>query len=610
LAPGSATAGSATRESAAASVSSGEKTAQTTTAQTIPTTAFEPSVPVLEHHEILGQIGAGGFGVIYKARDKTLNRFEAIKLLRCGALDAERAGRFEREAHAMARLDHPHIVPVFARGEYRGEPYYIMPFMPGGSMSGHKEELRKDPRRAVAVLIKVARAVQYLHEQGIVHRDLKPQNVLFAENGEPHVSDFGLAKLLDVDLELTNSGELLGTLPYMAPEQLNDAAGANGARAIGPGVDIWALGVMLFELLSGSRPFTGSDRPEVRRRIVADALPRLTIADAGPLNLILGKCLAKDPRERFASAGEFADDLERWLNGQPLRTQPRSWRQRIAGRVRRHPLIAAGALLLAVAVIGIALVAHATDPQRTVEAIQRDIRERRTAALLDREQTPRWQRWRLDPAVVKKAHGRDPAFAFQVQDLAILELLPATAANSFRVIAEVRHDDQGDRLSEVGLVLGLRSDSSPSRTVTQFLVLTFNDLEVLSDGRDNPAPLRYWVVDTAEVDGETRTRSYHHRFLLKPVFAPGQQFHGTGACRTLEATTTPASVMVRFDGILVGELTRADMDEQLALVRKTWIDLGDVAVSWDATGGIGLMIDRGEAAFRNVRIEPAPQAGR
>jgi len=576
---------------------SAEHPAQTSDTPTQPLPSGQFSFPDVPDHEVLAAIGAGGFGIVYKAHDCKLNRLVAIKVLRGGALNSTAIERFRQEAQAMAQLDHPHIVPVFARGECRSEPYFTMQFMAGGSLAEHKDEFLQDPRRAVEVLRRVARAVQYLHERNILHRDLKLKNILFAEDGEPHVSDFGLAKLLDNDVELTTSGEMLGTMPYMAPEQLRGRAAELGPRA-----DIWALGVMLYELLSGRRPFTGESRDSLRQNILTQELPPLGLTQGQPLEPVVSKCLAKDPRERFASAGELADELERWLNGAPLHTQPRSWWQRARSDIRRRPRVAIGVAGLVAAALSLLVIRYVNDPQRTVEAIQQDVRAGRTAALLDETHSPRWQRWRIVPGALMTPAGPDAARAFHTQNLTILELLPGTGNASYRFAAEVRHD-QGDLVSSVGLVIGLHSHTHNEETVTQFVTLSFNDLEWLT-AKDNPAPLLYWVARSKKQHDPLASDIHDARLLWGPVFAPSEKRHGTGRWRALEVSVRPERVSIGFNGRTIGELSRAQIEQKLDLSRQDVPKFQDVAVAFQPTAGLGLFINQGEAAFRNVRLEP------
>jgi serine/threonine protein kinase len=264
---------------------------------------------------IIGPIAAGGMGVVYKAHQRDLDRVVALKTIRPRIVLAESSmPRFEREARAAARLHHGNIVSIYDVGEWQGQPYYTMPYAAGGSLADRRQRLTAD---AAALLIeKVARALQHAHDHSVLHRDLKPSNILLNEQGEPLVSDFGLAKLWDSDVELTCHGELIGTPAYMAPEQ----ADGNPETLTGA-VDVWALGVILYELLTGRRPFLGTGRDVVLTQIRSHEPPTPRSLDPGVdarLEAIVLRCLEKDPARRY-TAGELADDLACWRRGEPLR---------------------------------------------------------------------------------------------------------------------------------------------------------------------------------------------------------------------------------------------------------------------------------------------------
>jgi tRNA A-37 threonylcarbamoyl transferase component Bud32 len=299
-------------------------------------------------YEILDEVRQGGMGVVYKARHRSLNRVVAVKTVRAD-LPAEAVRRFQQEARAVAHLAHPNVVPIFDFCEQNGRHYFVMAFAEGGSLSQHLEEYRADPRQAAALLGKVARAVHFVHKQGVLHRDLKPANILLDEHGEPLVSDFGLAKLRDAEVELTQTGEVLGTPVYMAPEQ---AAGRNAD--VCPQTDVWALGVILFQLLTGQRPFDHPSRERIFDLIQRAETPRLRALreDLDPvLEAICLKCLEKKLSRRYPSAEALADDLGRWLRGEPVAARPESWPARLLRRYRRHLTAAAAVFLVAAALV-------------------------------------------------------------------------------------------------------------------------------------------------------------------------------------------------------------------------------------------------------------------
>jgi TolB-like protein/Tfp pilus assembly protein PilF/predicted Ser/Thr protein kinase len=302
-------------------------------------------------YELLEQIGRGGQGVVFRARQKSLNRTVALKVINLGQWASKaHLKRFRLEAEAAARLEHPGIVPIHEVGERDGSCYFSMKFVEGGQLD---EVARREPmpiRRAVELIAKVARTVHYAHEHGILHRDIKPGNILLDANGEPHLTDFGLARLLETESSVTQTLDVLGTPSYMAPEQ---AVGNNAA--VSSTTDVYGLGAVLYQLLTGQPPFAGGTTYETIK-LLLDTEPRqprlLNPKIDRDLSTICLKCLEKDPKRRYSSALALAGDLERWLKHEPILAR----RTGIIGRsrkwVRRNPssaLLTASLIALAAA---------------------------------------------------------------------------------------------------------------------------------------------------------------------------------------------------------------------------------------------------------------------
>jgi serine/threonine protein kinase/tetratricopeptide (TPR) repeat protein len=300
----------------------------------------------LGNYEILEEIGRGGMGVIYRARQRHSRRIVAVKRVLSYHSDSrETLARFRREAQAAASLDHPNILPIYEVSESEdGLPFFSMKFAPGGNLQEVAPALRNDPRQCVALVAKVARAVQYAHAKGILHRDLKPGNILLDARGEPLVSDFGLAKWLDTTSELTRTLTIFGTPGYIAPEQ------ASGPAAdLKPAADIYSLGAILFDLLAGRPPFLGAHALSVIRQAAESPAPKLRtlskIADRD-LEIICAHCLEREPKLRYPSAHDLAEDLERWLEGRPIIARPVSPPTKLWRWSRRNPLIASAVALM------------------------------------------------------------------------------------------------------------------------------------------------------------------------------------------------------------------------------------------------------------------------
>ena len=300
----------------------------------------------LGNYQILDEIGRGGMGVIYRARQRHSRRIVALKRILAYEADSqETLIRFRREALAAASLDHPNILPIYEVGEDEdGLPFFSMKFAAGGSLRDVAPALRSEPVRSVALMAKVARAVEYAHAQGILHRDLKPGNILLDGRGEPLVSDFGLAKWLDTASDLTHTLTIFGTPGYVAPEQAEGST-----RSLGPTTDVYSLGAILFDLLTGRPPFVGdnvlaviqqaAEKPAPKLRSLAPALDR-------DLEIICAKCLEREPNARYFSAGDLAEDLERWLADRPIIARPVSVSVRMFHWSRRNPAVAGMAVLL------------------------------------------------------------------------------------------------------------------------------------------------------------------------------------------------------------------------------------------------------------------------
>jgi WD40 repeat protein/tetratricopeptide (TPR) repeat protein/tRNA A-37 threonylcarbamoyl transferase component Bud32 len=370
---------------------------------TLPAPAEEtenPRTPILTQHisgyEILGELGRGGMGVVYKARQTKLNRLVALKMVLAGAnADPQQLQRFRAEAEAVARLQHPFIVQIYEIGEHDGCPFFSLEFVDGGTLSQKLIGAPQPPRLAAQLVRLLALAIHSAHQKGIIHRDLKPSNILLATPtahisdvdslqaetqaafrlyGIPKITDFGLAKHLDVQSQ-TRTGAILGTPSYMAPEQAEGRA-----HAIGPATDVYGLGTILYEMLTGRPPFeSDTSLSTIRQLLAQDPMPPSQLHHKVPRDLetICLKCLEKDPARRYHSADDLAEDLHRFLSNRPIEARPLGWWGRSMKWMRRHPTKAAvicGLILAALTLLTVGGIYHMRLEHAVTESRQNLIR--------------------------------------------------------------------------------------------------------------------------------------------------------------------------------------------------------------------------------------------
>jgi serine/threonine-protein kinase len=316
--------------------------------------AAATSLPQVPGYELLRELGRGGMGVVYLARQVALKRVVALKMILVGAhAGPAEVARFRREAEAAARLQHPHIVQVHEIGVHEGLPYLSLEYVEGGSLAQKLAGTSLRPRESAWLVETLARAVQGAHQRGIVHRDLKPANVLLTGVGDPKITDFGLAKCLDDASGPTATKAILGTPSYMAPEQ----AGGQ-SRQVGPAADVYALGAILYELLTGRPPFKADTPLETLQQVQfrEPVLPsRLKPKLPRDLVTICLKCLQKEPARRYGSAEELAEDLRRFRAGESIRGRSVSRTEKLWRWCRRNPTVAALTTVIALLVVALIL---------------------------------------------------------------------------------------------------------------------------------------------------------------------------------------------------------------------------------------------------------------
>jgi tRNA A-37 threonylcarbamoyl transferase component Bud32 len=573
-----------------------------------------------DRYELLGLVDdQGAMGVVYKARQHPpLERLVALKTLRLdGLLRPEARQRFAQEAQAAGRLRHPNIIAVYDVGEHDGQHYLTMPFVAGGSLAQHLKRFQQDPRAAVQLVEKIARAVHHAHENDILHRDLKPGNILLDERDEPLVADFGLAKFLDTDVNLTETGGVVGTPAYLSPEQ------AAGHSNLTPASDVWALGVILYELLTGRRPFVKKEHWDLRDLILRGDPPRPRSLCRGfdrSLETVVLKCLAKEPARRYDSAGALADDLARWLRGEPTLARPvscfaRAWRRR---GVRR---VFAGVVLVMMAVSGALLVSWlmAPDPDRPIKKIEAGLAQKEAQTLIGATGPPSWWRWRTGAETSQVSAAWDGTFSIHSWGLAMVDLVRDPQTSHYRIQAQVRHE-KSDELGEVGLFFSLEGYPAGEAVVCFFVQLSFNDI------KDATKPIDFGV----QLPQQPPVPKGNSVNLVPRLFAEGKPSpawdtivpgrsaplfkaagFGGGPWRSLTVVVTPHVVRAFWETKeRVGEIPARELEGNtkafLDMLRKgpRGASLSNLHPVFNPRGSLGLYAYKSSASFRGFVVEP------
>ncbi len=556
-------------------------------------------LPAIPGYELLDVLGRGGMGVVYRARQLGFNRLVALKMIRAGAAaEPGEYARFRIEAEAVARLRHPNIVPVYDIGEADGCPYFSMEHLDGGSLAARARTEPLSPRRAAEVVEALARAMHHAHVLGVVHRDLKPSNVLLDADGTPKVTDFGLARLLDADVTRTASEVVLGTACYMAPEQ---AAGRS--HDIGPATDIYGLGAILYDLLTGRPPIERGSWATMLERVRTQepVEPRRLRPEVGrDLEAVCLKCLHKEPARRYASAQEFADELVRFLDGKPTRARPLSWAGRLGRFVRRRPFASAVAVLLFLAAVAVPIAAHSLDPLRMPKDSLAELESGRSVTLIGATGPPRWRRPLVGEVNVVDSPAHDGTFSISALHDAYLELLPAGRARGYRFRVRIRHE-RSEGAGEVGIYFGHSQFDTAAGVEHCYCSLSFSERQ----GDKAPPPTLELRVRRRRPPGRTLIQTWGEvraPVVPLPADAPAEE-----RWRELRIDFTPRRLAVFWQGELVGEVPPSRLVELFHEDVNGPHDANyepSLSPSLAAAGGIGVFISDGWASFRDAVIEP------
>jgi serine/threonine-protein kinase len=558
-------------------------------------------------YQLLARLGQGGMGIVYLARQEKLKRLVALKMVRAGVYaSSEERMRFEREGEAIARVHHAHVVQIYEFGEHQGQLFFTMELLEGGTLARKLQGKPLAEREAAKLVRTLARAVHAAHDQGVVHRDLKPANVLFATDGTVKITDFGLAKVLDGENSDTRSDAILGTPSYMAPEQAR-----GDIRAVSAAADVYALGAILYETLTGRPPFRAETRYQTLEQVRTaepEAPSQLRPGLSRDLEAICRICLEKEPARRYESAEALADDLDRWLGGASTRARPLRWHHRVQRALRRHRgAVAAVGLLLALAAILLATF-YFRDPERKMEDIQARLRHGEAVTLIGDKGDPAWSRWGLREGPADLLHAKDGAFVIKALDPAVLTLLDDPRGN-YRFSAEVRHDDTA-RLGQVGICFAHSRHPTPRGLQQAFCTLMFNDYEAFSNdpvtGKKS-SRLRLTVQRAAE----TGPGGIHLEVLK--YFVPAAEETPTQLpWRRLAVEVRPEGLELFWEAERVAHFTHEQLLEMFDSVRGVWIqgkkvfEFNDLRPAFGPRDSLGLFVHRGGASYRRVRVEPLP----
>jgi Protein kinase domain len=610
-----------------------------------------PRWPSVAGYEILGELGQGGMGVVYRARDRALGRVVALKVLRPGlAPHWPMLRRFAREARALARLRHDNIVPIYEARLHRGQPYFAMEFVPGGSLAGQLHRFVGNPVAAVTLLHQVAHAVQHAHERGVLHRDLKPANILLDLFGRPLVSDFGLARLLEPgstedwptpperrpparapsggeeeDLApLTAVGVTLGTPPYMAPEQFSGSGGAVTART-----DVWALGVILNELLTGQRPFHATATKGFAT-VVEEASPdppRSLQPGIDPrLEAVVLRCLEKDPARRYPTAAAVGADLERWLRGESAEALAGSPAKGLLWRARYWGLAGAVFLCAALATLAPAPPGRQAEPttpgvrvadveeesyRLAVQPRQEELKQRREARLVGPDAQGLAWRCRAGDGrarVVEDGEGR--RVLVTASAAALVELVPDFPLTDFRIEAEVRHEAFCNNFADVGLYCAYSHCLTEEGPQHFFIKAGFADLgpraSTFQDDlgrRGSEFQLGPWHHGTSS----TKPNRVHFFHPLGVFYSPPERpMQGPGPWRPIRLEVRPKEIRADWEGREMHLALDTILQEWLPALRRQYPDLAARDLDLPVRGAMGIYIYGGSLSVRRLVIEPLP----
>jgi serine/threonine-protein kinase len=538
-----------------------------------------------------------------------VHRLVALKMIRAGE-DAteEDLARFRTEGEAVARLRHPNVIQLYEFGEHGGQPYFSMEFAAGGSLGRRLGGGPLAVREAAELVRTLALATHAAHQEHIVHRDLKPANVLLMDDGTPRISDFGLAKLLDTDSGQTRSNAVLGTPAYMAPEQ---AAGR--VRDTGPAVDVWALGVILYECLTGRGPFRGDDKEDTLERVRArepERPSRLRPGLSPDLEAVCLKCLEKKPGDRYPTAAALADDLGRWLEGRAVWARPRRWYERAWRRARARPYLGVAAAVVLVAAVAAPFVADRLDPEYPRKRVERLLARGKPFVIEGHEGFPGPFRSVLGDAGLPKPNAQERCGMVETLGFGLVELVRDPGCENYRFLVEMRHDD--GIVSRVGLYFGYRDDLVGGIRQGSYYTFTFADkgpgARAERDADDNP-------VSRVVLQGHSFVEDGQHPYPPHGAVGRGKTFHPInpeglpGPWRVLVLEVRPEGVQAwwALENAPLESVEKAsarEMKDCLEAQKRICRLPAEIPTDFRPRSGLGLYVFNGRVSVRRIVLEP------
>ncbi len=562
-----------------------------------------------EQYHFLKEISQSPNGNIDKARHISLNRLVAIKTFAGG--DQADVERFQLGAREQQRLHHDNILPVYHVSESEdGHPCFSMEFADGGSLAEKIAGKPQPPKEAAQLVRTLAEAMSYAHGEGVVHRDLKPANVVLTADDTPKITDFGLARRVDTPNGQSKTGDILGTPPYMAPEQ---AAGRT--HEAGPVCDVYALGAILYELLTGRPPFKGRTVVESLQQILKQppVRPRRLLRGVPPgLESICLKCLEKKPRRRYRSAQELADDLGRWLDGK--RPEAHSTWARTSRFLRRHPISTPAAAFLLLAAIIAPMVVYRMDSERERERIERDLAAGKQVTLIREKGPPRWHEWATNNPTQRDSLGPDNSYRVECPEgWALKELVRDPQHSHYRYSARVRHEQLFDGIGHVGIYFAYSRHQSASGTECCFCSVGLNALTEKKRRYRNfeGNPVSMFVRYHADPGANRSSCNAGY-----PLFLPVSR---EPISTWLEIAVKVSPEKIRFT---ISRESQVGWESQSEEVGRETIEYAKNLVCGSSSQGspivdfdpdlsprssLGLYVSNGSALFQNVVVTPEPQ---